>query len=104
MSFRIERAKVIGKDRDPTVPDSRRRNVYLRKQSRRRVATVKRPALKESRSDNSNTLCTLVNGVTGQVDGNFSLKTLPSLDALFKIDEMSDGDLAKPRRQESYPI
>ena len=35
---------------------------------------------------------TLVNGVTGQVEGNFILETLPSLDALCELDEMSDGE------------
>ena len=33
---------------------------------------------------------TLVSGVTGQVEGNVSLKTFPSLDALCELDEMSD--------------
>ena len=37
-----------------------------------------------------NKLYTLVNGVTGQVDGNISVETLPSVDAFFELDEMSD--------------
>ena len=93
MSSRIERAKINSNHGEPTFPASRRRKVSLRKQSKRRVVSVKRPTSKKSRSDNSNnTLYTLVNGLTGHVDGNISLETLPSLDALFELDEMSDGD------------
>ena len=43
MIYRIERGKMNRKYRDPTVPASSRRKVSLRKQSRRPVATVKRP-------------------------------------------------------------
>ena len=46
-------------------------------------------------SDNSDTLYTLVNGVTDQVEGNASLETLPSLDALCELDEMSDGEFSQ---------
>ena len=59
------------------------------------METVKRPTPRTSCSDNStNTLYTLANGVTGHVDGNISLETLPSLDALFELDEISDGDFS----------
>ena len=37
----------------------------------------------------------LVNGVTGQVEGNVSLETLPSLDACCELDEMSDGEFSQ---------
>ena len=47
-SYRIERAKIIGRHRYPTVPASRRRKVSLRKQSRRRVPTMKRPTSRKS--------------------------------------------------------
>ena len=42
MSSRIERARINRNHGDPTVPVSRRRKVSLRKESRLRVATVKR--------------------------------------------------------------
>ena len=56
------------------------------------MATVKRQASERSHCDNSDTLYTLVNGVTGEVEGNVSLETLPSLDAFCVLDEMSDGE------------
>ena len=59
------------------------------------MATVKRQASEQSHSDNSDTLYTLVNGVTGQVEGNVSLETLPYLDALCELDEMSDGEFSQ---------
>ena len=59
------------------------------------MATVKRQASVQSHSDNSDTLYTLVNGVTGQVEGNVRLKYLPSLDALCELDEMSDGEFSQ---------
>ena len=56
------------------------------------MSTVKRQTSEVLRSDNgNNTLYTLVNGMTGHVDGSISLGTLPSLDTLFELDEMSDG-------------
>ena len=68
----------------------------MRKHFRRRVATVKRPTSKKSLSDSSNnTLYTRVNGLTGQIDGNISLETLPSLDTLVELDEMSDGEFSR---------
>ena len=33
--------------------------------------------------------------MTGQIDGNISLETLPSLDTLFELDEMSDGEFSQ---------
>ena len=86
MSSRKERPKMNSKYRDPTIPASRRRKVSLRKQSRRPVETAKRPTSRTSRSDISNTLYTLVNGVTGHFDGNISLESLPYLENLFNLD------------------
>ena len=40
----------------------------------------------------SEQLHTLVNGVTGGVDGKVSLAALPSLDALLEVNEMSMGE------------
>ena len=92
MSSRIERAMVDSNYGDSTVPASGRRKVSWIKQSRRRVATVKRQTSKKSLSDNrNNKVYTLVNGMTGHADGSISLETLPSLNALFELDEMFDG-------------
>ena len=33
--------------------------------------------------------------MTGHVDGSISLETLPSLDTLFELDEMSDGEFSQ---------
>ena len=80
----------------PSVPASRRRKVSLRKQSRRRVATVKRQTSEMIRSDiSNNTLYTLVNGMTGHVDGSISLEILPSLDTFFKLAEISNGEFSQ---------
>ena len=51
----------------------------------------------------SDTLYTLVNRVTGQVEGNVSLETLPSFDALCELDEMSDGKSSQALKAEIYP-
>ena len=45
--------------------------------------------------DSNNTLYTLVKGITGHVDGSISLETLPSLDTLFELDEISDGEFSQ---------
>ena len=95
MSSRIERAKITSNYRDPTVPAFEKRTESTIRQSRGRVAADERPTSETSHSGNSNnTLYTLVNGVTGHVDGNIRLATLPSMNALFKLDEMSEGDFS----------
>ena len=82
MSSRIEHAKTISNYRDPTVPTFEKRSESTTRQSRLQVASDHRPTSETSPSDNSsNTLYTLVNGVTGHVDGNVRLATLPSMDA-----------------------
>ena len=96
MSSRIGRAMVDSNYGDPTVPASRRRKAFLRKQSRRRVAFVKRQTPEVSRSDNiNNTRYTLVNGMTGHLDGSISLETLPYLDTLFDLDVISNGEFSQ---------
>ena len=67
------------------------------------MTTVKRQASEQSHSDNSDTLHTLVNGVTGQVEGNVSLETLPSLDALCELNEMSGGEFSQALKAGVYP-
>ena len=74
---------------DPIVPDFKRRDVSSAQESR---------TCRKQHSDKSiNTLYTLVYGVTGLVDGNVSLDPLPSLNALFELNEMSDGELGKTK-------
>ena len=55
---------------------------------------MKRPTSRKSRRGNSNIiLYTLIKDVAGHFDGNISLETLPSVDTLFELDKMSDGEL-----------
>ncbi|KAG1682714.1 hypothetical protein DVH05_016195 [Phytophthora capsici] len=49
----------------------------------------------EAPRDCSKQLYTLVNGVTGDVDGDISLERLPSVDALLELDEMSVADFGE---------
>ena len=68
------------------------------------MATVKRQTSEVLRSDNSNnTLYTCVNGMTGHVDSSISLETLPSLDTIFELDEMSDGEFSQALKAGGYP-
>ena len=93
---RIERTTSSSNHGDTIVLTPERCKVSSNRRPGRQVATVKSQASVQSHSDNSDTLYTLVNGVTGQVDGNISLETLPYLDALRELAEMSDDDLARP--------
>ena len=69
------------------------------------METVKLQTSRATRNINiNNTLYTLVNGVTGHVDGNISIETHPSLNALFELNQIFEGEPAKPRRLESYGI
>ena len=58
------------------------------------MATVKSQVSWKTRG--ADYIYTLVNGVTGHVDGNISLETLPPLDSLFELARMSDGVLSNP--------
>ena len=69
------------------------------------METVKLQTFRTTSSVNgNNTLYTLVNGVTGNVDGNISIETLPSLNALLELNQIYEGEPAKPKRPESYGI
>ena len=46
-------------------------------------------------NNNNNKLYTIVNGVTGHVDGSIILEAFPYLDALFELDEIYDGELSQ---------
>ena len=77
-------------------------NESTTRQSRRQVEVDKRPTSETSRSDNSNNIpYILVNGVTIHVDGNIRLATLPSMDALFELIEMSDGEFSQSLKAEN---
>ena len=53
------------------------------------MAAARRKTSVLSPIDSSEHLYILVNGVTGDVDGNISLAAIPSLDARLELDEMS---------------
>ena len=91
ISSRIERTTTSSNHGDTIVPTREGCKVSWKRRPGRQVATVKRQASEQSHSDNSDTIYTLVNGVTGQVESNVSLETLPSLDAICELDEISDG-------------
>ena len=55
----------------------------------RRKAALRCEAPVISPSDHSEMLYTLVNRLTGDVDGNISLEAVPAVDALLELDEMS---------------
>ena len=95
ISSRIERTTTSSNHGDTIVLTPERCKVSSNRRPGRQVATVKRQAPVQSHSDNSDTLYTLVNGVTGQVEGNVSLETLQSLDDLCELDEMSDGEFSQ---------
>ena len=59
------------------------------RRQRCQMASARRKASLLSRSDVSDQLYTLVNGLTGDVDGKIDLEALLSLNALLELDEMS---------------
>ena len=65
------------------------------KRQRRQMSSARRKASVVSQSDVSEQLYTLVNGVTGNVDGYVSLAAVPSLSALLELDEISFDDFGQ---------
>ena len=76
------------------VPASKRRK-DTKKRSKRRVSTVKCLTHTNSDSDDNDILYTLVNGIKGQLNGKVSLETLPPVDTLCGLEEISDGDFSQ---------
>lgn len=56
------------------------------------MTAASRKASSLSRIDTSKQLYALINGVTGQVDNDVGIATLPSLGALLKLDKLGYQD------------
>ena len=59
------------------------------------MAAARRKASVMLLSDTSDQPFTLVDGVTGHVDGEVGLAALPSLTAMFELDEMSVDEFSQ---------
>ncbi|POM79687.1 LOW QUALITY PROTEIN: Hypothetical protein PHPALM_2580 [Phytophthora palmivora] len=88
------------------LPSSTRSRARRRRRMRRRASAtlytsdeVSSVSSEDAPRDCSEQLYTLVNGVTGEVDGDISLSDLPTVDALLKLDEMSVAELGDPLKE-----
>ena len=69
---------------------------FFHRRWKRQTATSKRKASVYSPIDVSyNNLYTIVNGVTGRVNGIVRLEASPSLAVLVKLDKMYDGEFSQ---------
>ncbi|KAG3077300.1 hypothetical protein PI124_g19442 [Phytophthora idaei] len=103
-SLRTDGAVAPGRgDGDVTMPTSSGRSRSRRRRRMRRRASVtsrtsdevSNVARSEAPHDYSERLYTLVNGVTGEVDGDINLDSLPAVNALLELGEMSIAEFGE---------